>query len=507
MTKISQLTSIGDSLAIDDQFLIRDVSDGTTPNKSVTVSGIARALPLGSATAPAIAFASDKNTGIYSPAADTVSISTNGSERFRITPSGFVGIGTAPTVDLEIGAIAGADRTVNIRSAGATRGTFSTSSATAEFRIGATNDVNNGILVFQTGSGLAERARIDSSGRLLVGTSTSVVVGSTIGNIQVAASVPAISITGFNSSTSGAYLALAKSRGTSVGTIVQSGDLLGELRFVGDDGTDLVSRGAAIGGYVDGTPGIASMPGRLVFGTTASGAFFPTERMRITNDGRVLLGATTGDSGLVVDRAVSRAALGTTAPGRIYTGASTITDNTTVASGTVAHGTIVSFDNPAIAATNTSVTYTRASTLYVDGAPTAGTNVTISNRYGLFVNAGNTALGENVTIGGAVIPASATASLTLINGTIPSASVVNGVSLYAEDVSASSELKVRDEAGNITTLSPHNFSLIPEGPSEEMAWAFYSERDGTKINVDMLKAIRLLEQLTGEQLVYLSEAQ
>jgi len=110
----------------------------------------------------------------------------------------------------------------------------------------------------------------------------------------------------------------------------------------------------------------------------------------------------------------------------------------------------------------------------------------------------------NVLIGGTVSPASAIASLAIFNGTAPTASVTDGVVLYAEDVSASSELKVRDEAGNVTTLSPHNFELIPEGPSEEMAWSYYSERDGKRINVDMLKAIRLLEQITGEKLVHMA---
>ena len=95
-------------------------------------------------------------------------------------------------------------------------------------------------------------------------------------------------------------------------------------------------------------------------------------------------------------------------------------------------------------------------------------------------------------------------ALSIFNGTAPTASATNGVKLYAEDVSSSSELKVRDEAGNVTTLSPHNFDLIPEGPSEDMAWSYYSERDGKRINVDMLKAVRLLEQLSGEQLVFTS---
>jgi len=99
-----------------------------------------------------------------------------------------------------------------------------------------------------------------------------------------------------------------------------------------------------------------------------------------------------------------------------------------------------------------------------------------------------------------------TGVLGIKNGTAPSSSPVDAVQIYAEDVSSSSELKVRDEAGNITTLSPHNFSLIPEGPSEEMAWSYYSEKDGKRINIDMLKAIRLLEKLTGEKLVHITES-
>jgi hypothetical protein len=108
----------------------------------------------------------------------------------------------------------------------------------------------------------------------------------------------------------------------------------------------------------------------------------------------------------------------------------------------------------------------------------------------------------NLLLGGTVSPASATKSFSLFNGTVPTGSVTDGCVLYTEDVSSSSELKVRDEAGNVTTLSPHNFDLIPEGPSEEMAWSYYSERDGKRINVDMLKAIRLLEKLSGEKLVH-----
>jgi hypothetical protein len=76
-----------------------------------------------------------------------------------------------------------------------------------------------------------------------------------------------------------------------------------------------------------------------------------------------------------------------------------------------------------------------------------------------------------------------------------------GALLYA----SSGELVGMDDAGNTTTLTPHNFSLIPDGPSEPLAWSYYSERNGKAVNVDMMKLARLVEELTGEQLVYIEE--
>jgi hypothetical protein len=130
-----------------------------------------------------------------------------------------------------------------------------------------------------------ERARIDSSGRLLVGTSSSYGIADTI---QV------VTDTGLNlhrgaASTGAARLDLSKSRNTTYGsnTIVQSGDTLGSIVFRGDDGTDYTTPGGEIKVEVDGTPGADDMPGRLVFSTTADGASSPTERMRITSGGDV----------------------------------------------------------------------------------------------------------------------------------------------------------------------------------------------------------------------------
>jgi len=145
-----------------------------------------------------------------------------------------------------------------------------------------------------------ERARIDSSGRLLVGTSSA---RSNLFKAGVSALLQVEGVSGsdgrrivnaYNSNDTGSSeFTFIKSRGTSLGsnTVVQSGDGLGAIYFNGTDGTSDIS-GASITAVVDGTPGANDMPGRLVFSTTADGASFPTERMRIDSNGKVQIGTT-----------------------------------------------------------------------------------------------------------------------------------------------------------------------------------------------------------------------
>ena len=91
-------------------------------------------------------------------------------------------------------------------------------------------------------------------------------------------------------------------------------------------------------------------------------------------------------------------------------------------------------------------------------------------------------------------------TIAIANDVAPTSSPAYLVQLYAEDAAGSSELKVRDEAGNVTTLSPHNFSLVG-GPSEPLAWSYYSENAHGAVNVDMMRAMRVLERVSGETLV------
>jgi len=159
---------------------------------------------------------------------------------------------------------------------------------------------SNDYLAFLTNNG--EKARIDTSGRLLVGTSsarsnffnTSTVTAGIQAEATGEGSIVA-AIRNVNDATTVPVYLLAKSRGTTVGsnTVVQSGDHLGYLSFQGSDGSEFVEA-ARISGEVDGTPGANDMPGRLVFSTTADNASSPTEQLRITSDRYVRLASGTG---------------------------------------------------------------------------------------------------------------------------------------------------------------------------------------------------------------------
>jgi len=213
----------------------------------------------GTAATPAIQPTGDTNTGIFFPAADTIAFSEGGTEAMRIDSSGRVGIGTnSPTAKLEIigGSTArplvvesdGVNVTANI----ALRRANSTSAAgnidfvgndnSVGFRIGANDDVA-GSLAFKVGGSASGNTRllIDSSGRVLIGTS-SASGGIAAGGLEVTDRIAV--------------------GGGSVGTP--------SLHFVGDSDT---------GVYQAGTNGIGLVTGG-------------TERLRIDSSGRVGIGTT-----------------------------------------------------------------------------------------------------------------------------------------------------------------------------------------------------------------------
>jgi len=126
----------------------------------------------GSASTPAVQ-GEDTNTGVFFPAANTVAVATGGSERFRVDSSGNVGVGKSPEaqsgftiLDVGSGSTSGL---LDLRQNSNRQTRIYNSSDNSVL----SNNTAGGSLLFITadsGSATFERARIDSSGNLLVGT-------------------------------------------------------------------------------------------------------------------------------------------------------------------------------------------------------------------------------------------------------------------------------------------------------------------------------------------------
>ncbi len=84
-------------------------------------------------------------------------------------------------------------------------------------------------------------------------------------------------------------ITLTKSRNATYGsnTVVNNADVLGEIVWKADDGTDYATEAAAIRVDVDGAPGGNDMPSRMEFFTTADGGSTATKRLTINNAGNV----------------------------------------------------------------------------------------------------------------------------------------------------------------------------------------------------------------------------
>ena len=353
--KISDLTALT-TPASGDFLPIVDISEAAaaSKNKRITIEELFRGVPLGTAAAPSIAIEGDEDTGVFSPGANQLAVATNGTGRLFVDASGNVGIGTSSpqsilnlsstgpvitltrnnSADTGSGAInfASSDNTVRWQV-----GTNQAVGAGLEINRGAgTNnavyiDTSNRVGIGTTGPGsaleinaaaatspfiakinTAEVARVDSSGRLLVGTS------SARSNLSPAGSTARFQVEGANNDTNriaiisnlssaiaaapaGIYLSRAGSSGIGSTVIVADNNHLGQITFQGCDGTNFIPA-ASITSEVDGTPGADDMPGRLVFSTTADGASSPTERLRITSAGvlqiadasNITVGTTTG---------------------------------------------------------------------------------------------------------------------------------------------------------------------------------------------------------------------
>jgi len=213
-------------------------------------------------------------------------------EKIRIKSGGNVGIGTtSPISELHVEKATQAHISVKTTSSNMAKFGSKGDDVYIAGTANATNVIFKRAVVsvdHPADSGI-ETARIDSSGRLLVGTSSSDAQRTSkvqiAGNGDLSGWGSSLNLSEFGT-TYNPWIALQRSRNSTIGshTVVNSGDILGGIQFNGSDGNSFES-GASIKCEVDGTPGDADMPGRLVFSTTADGASSPTERMRIDSTG------------------------------------------------------------------------------------------------------------------------------------------------------------------------------------------------------------------------------
>jgi hypothetical protein len=245
----------------------------------------------------------------------------------------------------------------------------------------------NALLVEDSSNPDASPFVIDSAGVLIRGaTSSQTIFGSSVRNQFLGTGNEASNaIVGYaNSATGGGNgLILGRSRGATVGAdvILQSGDLINRISFVGSDGTALIES-AHIESRVDGTPGTSDMPGRLVFSTTADGASTPTEAMRINSAQNVSIGA-------------SSAAVGTTLRlSKSITGAVAsyvILNNGTIQSDVTTSANIFTSNVSTVASAFTLATLRH---FYVNQG-TVGATSAITNQYGFFAESGMTGATNN----------------------------------------------------------------------------------------------------------------
>ena len=199
---------------------------------------------------------------------DTVKLQTAGTTRATVDSSGNVGIGTtSPSTKLEVQGDNQQIRCQVSSSKGVSLYGGSSSNTPAITYDGT-------LRFFDNGSGAGERLRIDSSGRLLVSTTTSENQIAGYGNAGIQLSSTTTAQAGLalihrqNGINSHALVFARKREGAANNGLVTNGQILGVVSFQGYDSTQY-RQSAEIRGVIDGDTGSNDTPGRLEFYTTS----------------------------------------------------------------------------------------------------------------------------------------------------------------------------------------------------------------------------------------------
>ncbi|MBY0314698.1 MAG: hypothetical protein K2Q26_04220 [Bdellovibrionales bacterium] len=347
---------------------------------------------------------------------DSTSDSTKGS--VLIQPSGgSVGIGTSTPLALLHLESSGASTTARIQNTNASGvSQFSLSTLAKTFSVGP-NDAVAKFYIYDNTAG-ASRLAIDySTGNVGLGTSTPASLLNIAGN----ASAPAWTTNGIGLRQNAATYTDTTSSG-AVGNVTIN--------------TFLTPTIAATTATNYTRASVLRIPSAPVAGTNATIA----NSFGIDTDaptrlaGKVLVGggqALSSSSGLLNisgGGGLLSSPSWTTNGVHFNSAASTITD--TSGSGLIANRTTNSFNQPTYASTNP-VTVTNGSTVYIEGAPVAGTNTTVTNSLALHVASGNSAFLGNVGVG-----TTSPQSLLHVNGILRATEVCDENGSNCKDVSS-----------------------------------------------------------------------
>ena len=228
-------------------------------------------------------------------------IAGDATEKLRIFSSGNLGVGDYSSTSLTHAIQA-------LRTSGTTVVSAKNTNGNATFYAEASNGNTAKLELFQAGtSGYSLRtgstdalqffrdstflAQIDSSGRLLLGHSSSQEVYGTA-KLQIQGTTGATSSLSLLRHGNSPYLTLGSSGGSALGavTALANDARIGQITFAGADGTDVNTHSASIAAYVDGSVSSNTVPGRIVFATSTGAS--EVERLRIASTGELGLGLT-----------------------------------------------------------------------------------------------------------------------------------------------------------------------------------------------------------------------
>lgn len=246
----------------------------------------------GTAITPSISFLNDTNSGLYRESADTISLVTGGVDRLKINEVGQVGIGTNPTVPLEVRKSApGSNVIQRVGVSGQTKNPYLESKFNETSGLVTLNASGSSTPAFTFEVDQSEKMRIDTSGNLGIGTKTPNGKLDVNGNINISGT--SSRITGNFSDQEGVlFQTTVSNANTNIGAIpngtssssyfvAYSNPNISNASFL-RFGVSYAGRDSSITSYASGSAEV--LPILIKTGTT--------ERMRVTADGKILIGNT-----------------------------------------------------------------------------------------------------------------------------------------------------------------------------------------------------------------------